>query len=111
MHKIFKHRKLPRIPCLGKRILSCNDTTFVLHFYKAIFSTPVASSNLRNQALLFTEFWLLQGTKQNFSKMRYISSEWWRCQAKFLTSHHVRIHRVIFKYADKTHDYGLGIRV
>ena len=40
MYKIFKHRKLPCIPCSGKRILSCNDTTFFLHFfsfYNAIF--------------------------------------------------------------------------
>ena len=27
-----------------------------------IFSTPVTSSNIRNQALLFTELRLLQGT-------------------------------------------------
>ena len=32
MYKIFKHREHPCTPCLGKRILSCNDT-FFLHFF------------------------------------------------------------------------------
>jgi len=51
----------------GKRILSCIDT-FFLHFFSffcfcnATFSTPVTSTNLRNQSPLFTELRLLQGT-------------------------------------------------
>jgi len=32
-------------------------------FATQLFSTPVTSSNLRNQATLFTELRLLQGTK------------------------------------------------
>jgi len=50
MHKIFKHRKLPRIPCLGKRILSCNDTTFVLHFFPFVaFTRQFFPLRLRHQ--------------------------------------------------------------
>ena len=53
----------------GIRILSCNDATFFLHFFsffdfaKQLFSTPYTSSNLRNQAPLFTELRLLQATQ------------------------------------------------
>jgi len=45
-----------------KRILSCNDTTFFLHFSSffafamQLFPTPVASPILHNQAPLFTAF-------------------------------------------------------
>jgi len=52
----------------GKRILSCNDTTFILHFFSffcfatQLFATPVTSLNLRIQAPLFTELRLLQAT-------------------------------------------------
>jgi len=52
----------------GKRILSCNDTTFFLHFFSffdfamQLFFIPVRSSNLHNQALLFTELRFLQAT-------------------------------------------------
>jgi len=52
----------------GKCILSCNDTPFFLHFFpffafaKQLFSTPVMSSNFHNQAPLFTELHLSQGT-------------------------------------------------
>ena len=51
-----------------KRILSCNDTTFFLHFFHffafatQLISTPVKSSNLRNQPPLYTELRFLQGT-------------------------------------------------
>jgi len=44
-------------------------------FATQLFSTPVTSSNFRNQALLFTELRLLQGTlhcyitRYNFSKL------------------------------------------
>jgi len=54
----------------GKCILSCNDTTFILHFFpffaiaKQLFSTPVMSLNLRNQALLFMELRFLQATQK-----------------------------------------------
>jgi len=36
-----------------------------------------------------------------------------RCEAKFLTSRHVRMHSSILhiKYAEKTDDYGLGFDV
>jgi len=50
----------------GKRILSCNNKIFFLCFFLFIlfatqlFSTQVTSSNLRNQAPLFTELCLLQ---------------------------------------------------
>jgi len=33
MYKIIKHCKLSCIPGLGTHILSCNDTTFFLHFF------------------------------------------------------------------------------
>jgi len=52
----------------GSAYLSCNDTGFFLHFFPffafatQLFSTPVMTSNLRNQALLFIELRLLQGT-------------------------------------------------
>ena len=39
-------------------------------FAMQLFSTPVTSSNLRNQALLFTELCLLQGTQQNKYMMK-----------------------------------------
>jgi len=51
-----------------KRILSCNDTTFFLNYFyffwfcKATFSTSGTTSNLRNQAPLFTELRLSQAT-------------------------------------------------
>jgi len=47
----------------------CIDTTFFLHFfclYNTTYSTPVTSTNLRNQAPLFTELHLLQGTPFHF---------------------------------------------
>jgi len=98
MHKIFKHRKLPCIHAWGKRILSCGDTTFFLCFFPFIpfetqlFSTPVTSSNLRNQAPLFT-----RGG---------------RCQTKFLTCEisdfiscmHAQTNILYTKFSDKT-DY------
>jgi len=46
--------------------------TMIQHFsftffplQRTFFDTPVTSSNLRNQALLFTELQLLQGTPTN----------------------------------------------
>jgi len=53
----------------GKRIISCNDPTFLLHFFfdfaTQLFSTLVTSSNLCNQAPLFTELRLLQATLEH----------------------------------------------
>jgi len=50
MYKIFKHRKLPCIPCLGKRILSCNDTTFFFTFFPFFaFAMQVFLLRLRHQ--------------------------------------------------------------
>jgi len=69
MYKSLNIANFHAFHVLGKRILSCNDTTFFLHFFPffasaaQLFSTPVMSSNLRNQAPLFTELRLLQGTK------------------------------------------------
>jgi len=60
MYKILKHRKLPRIPCLGETHIQLQWYNIFpllfsfLCFYNAIFSTPVTSWNLRNQAPLFT---------------------------------------------------------
>jgi len=68
MYKIFKHRKLPCNPCFGETHISSNDTTFFLHFFSLFcfcntaFSTPITSSNLRNQAPLLMELYLLQDT-------------------------------------------------
>jgi len=52
----------------GKRIFICNNIIFYFAFFLFIlfamqlFSTPVTSSNLRNQAPLLTELRLLQAT-------------------------------------------------
>jgi len=68
MYKILNIANFHAFHVWGKRILSCNDTTFFLHFFPFVafatqlFSTPVTSSNLRNQAPLFTELRLFQGT-------------------------------------------------
>jgi len=69
MYKIFKHRQLPCIPCLGEtriKLQWCNifPSLFFSFFDFAtqLFSTPVMSSNLCNQAPLFTELRLLQAT-------------------------------------------------
>ena len=57
----------------GKHILICNNKIFFLCFFSvysfcnSTFSTPVTSSNLRNQATLFSELRLLQGTKLSSS--------------------------------------------
>jgi len=65
MYKIFKHTC---IRCLGRHILVCNNKIFFLCFFPFIpfatqpLSTPVTSSNLCNQAPLFTALCLLQGT-------------------------------------------------
>ena len=51
MYEIFKIANLHAFHVWEKRILSCNDTTYFLHFfffcsfYNPIFSTPVTSSN------------------------------------------------------------------
>jgi len=69
MYKIFKHRKLRCIPCLGETHIKLQAyNTFPSLFFPffdfamQLFSTLVTSSNLRNQALLFTELRLLQAT-------------------------------------------------
>jgi len=68
MYKIFKHRQLPR---LGETHINCNDAIFLLHFFPffasamQLFSTLVTLSNLHNQALLFTELRLFQGTNSH----------------------------------------------
>jgi len=61
MYKIFKHRKLPCIPCLEETrikvamIQHFSFTFFPLFdFATQLFSTPDTSSNLRNQAPPFT---------------------------------------------------------
>jgi len=49
----------------GKRILTSNDTKFIFNFFAfaiQLFSTPVTSLDLRNQAPLFTKLRLLQAT-------------------------------------------------
>jgi len=71
MYKIFKHLKHPCIRCLRNHRLICNNKIFFICFFLFIpfatqlFSTPVTSSNLRNQCPLFTELRLLPVT---FSK-------------------------------------------
>jgi len=71
MYKFFKYRQLPRIPCLRETLIKLQwynifPSLFFLFiaFTKQLFSTPVTSSNLYNQAPLFTELRLLQGTLQ-----------------------------------------------
>jgi len=69
MYKIFKHHKRPCIPCLGEmhiQVAMIQHFSFTFFpFATQLFSTPVTSSNLRNQAPLFTELHLLQGTHPN----------------------------------------------
>jgi len=68
MYEIFNITNFHAFQVWCKRILSCNDTKFYFAFFRffafamQLFSIPVTSSNLRNQALLFTELRLLQGT-------------------------------------------------
>jgi len=69
MYKILKIANIYVLDVWGKRIFICNNKIFFLCFYLYIpfatqlFSTPVTSSNLRNQAPLFTEHHLLQATQ------------------------------------------------
>jgi len=66
MYKIFKHRKLPCIPCLGETHIELQWSHFSFTFFPfatQLFSTPVTSSNFRNKAPLFTELRLLQATQ------------------------------------------------
>jgi len=70
MYNIFKHRKHPCIPCLGETHIKLQLYNifpsiffFFFDFATQLFSTPVTSSNLRNQGPLFTELCLLQATQ------------------------------------------------
>jgi len=57
---------------LGKSRFICNNKIFsfafcpFIPFATQLFSTPVTSSNLHNQAPLFTELHLLQGTEKSY---------------------------------------------
>jgi len=69
IYKIFEHRKLPCIPCLGETHIKLQwydiypSLIFIFFgFATQLFSTPVTSLNLHNQAPLFTELCLLQAT-------------------------------------------------
>jgi len=84
MYKIFKHCKLPCIPCLGETHIKLQwynifPQLFFLYLFcnATFFSTPVTSSNLRNQAPLFTELRLLQETlKRHWKSME---NDFFRC--------------------------------
>jgi len=71
MYKILNIANFHAFHVWWKHILSCNDTVFFLHFLPffacatQVFSTPVTPSNLCNQAPLFTELRLLQGTQES----------------------------------------------
>ena len=68
MYKIFKHRKLPCIPCFGETQIKLQWYNIFFHLFSffdfatQLVFTPVSSSNLRNQAPLFTELHLSQAT-------------------------------------------------
>jgi len=73
MYKIFKHHKLPCIPCLEEthiKVAMIQHFSFTFFpffdFAAQPFSTPVTSSNLRNQAPLFTELRRLQATRVGY---------------------------------------------
>jgi len=72
MYKTFKHRKHPCIPCLGETQVKLQWYNIYLHFFPfsdfatQLFSTPVTSSNLHNQAPLFAELRRFQATLRSY---------------------------------------------
>ena len=104
----------------GKCILICNDTAFFLHFFPffdfamQLFFTPVTSSNLCNQAPLFTELRLSQATYQRWSDSDFLLSDpilflkndiHIRSESCSGWNHTIRIRKLLKVYYDAQHTF------
>ena len=118
---MIRQLSIGSVPALKKNLQSASSTLFYPDSLHCIFTVPVKAREYNqndNLPISLTEkiqiYWkLLSGSCKNwkktfllrvcsFWKFRLRILLWLRCQAKFLTSRHVRMHRVIF-YTSNTH--------